>query len=335
VVSVSSIPINQVILLLEGAKRSGLTTELLLQECGIDVGLLNDAEGRVDKKSFIHLMLAVMRHTEDEFMGLGFGRVSKPGTFSMMAHAVINCATLEKAIRRGIKFYELFDFAVYSRLIPSDDEAIIRFESRGELLFRAHILEAVVFLTLRFLSWLVGQQIVPKRINLDFECLDDGEFSSQFPCQVHYQQARSEIVLDSRFMTMPLVQNQLSLSKFLRASLEELMDGDIENASLNAQIRGIISKEFGNNFPDFLVVCDKLAMTPQTLRRRLKDENTSYQEIKDSIRKDASIYYLSKPELTIDEIALLMGFSEASSFHRAFKKWTGKTPSAYRQELLS
>ena len=58
-VSVSSIPINQVILLLEGAKRSGLTTELLLQECGIDVGLLNDAEGRVDKKSFIHLMLAV------------------------------------------------------------------------------------------------------------------------------------------------------------------------------------------------------------------------------------------------------------------------------------
>ena len=75
-------------------------------------------------------------------------------------------------------------------------------------------------------------------------------------------------------------------------------------------------------------------MTPQTLRRRLKEGNTSYQEIKDTIRKDASIYYLSKPELSIDEIALLMGFSEASSFHRAFKKWTGKTPSVYRREYF-
>ena len=329
-----SIPIKQVLILLEAAKRSGFSTELLLQECGIEPADVANPEARIDKKTFIHLMLTVMRHTEDEFMGFGSGRVSKPGTYSMMAHAVINCATLEKAIRRGAKFYELFDYAITSRLIPSDDEALIQFVSRGDVLFRPHIMEAVVFLTLRFLSWLIGQQIVPKRINLDFDSIDDGEFANQFPCQVHYSQPRCEIVLDSRYMAMPLVQNQLSLSKFLKASLEELMDGDIENASLNAQIRSIISKEFGNNFPDFSVVCDKLAMTPQTLRRRLKDENTSYQEIKDTIRKDASIYYLSKPELTIDEIALLMGFSEASSFHRAFKKWTGKTPSAYRQELL-
>lgn len=333
--TVSSIPIQQVLVLLEGAKRSGLSTELLLQECDIDVSLLKQHEARVDKKSFIHLMLAVMRHTEDEFMGFGSGRVSKPGTFSMMAHAVINCASLEKAIRRGVKFYELFDYAIRSRLFVSDDEACITFVASDEVLFRPHILEAIVFLTVRFSSWLVGQQIVPKRINLDFESLDEGEYASQFPCQVHYSQERCEIILDSRYMSMPLVQNQLSLSKFLKSSLAELMDGDIENASLNAQIRSIISKEFGNNFPDFSVVCEKLAMTPQTLRRRLKDENTSYQEIKDTIRKDASIYYLSKPELTIDEIALLMGFSEASSFHRAFKKWTGKTPSAYRQELLS
>ncbi len=101
---------------------------------------------------------------------------------------------------------------------------------------------------------------------------------------------------------------------------------------LPAQIRAIISKEYGNTFPDFSEICEKLNMTPQTLRRRLKEGNTRYQEIKDAIRKDASVYYLSKPDLSIDEIALLMGFSEASSFHRAFKKWTGKTPSAFRRD---
>jgi len=118
----------------------------------------------------------------------------------------------------------------------------------------------------------------------------------------------------------------------LSSLLAQLLDGNIHNVGLPAQIRAIISKEYGNNFPDFSEICEKLNMTPQTLRRRLKEANTSYQEIKDNIRKDASIYYLSKPELSIDEIALLMGFSEASSFHRAFKKWTSKTPSVYRRE---
>lgn len=334
VTSAGTISVSHVLILLDRAKRAGVSSLDLLDECGIAPDIVNDPDARIDKQKFIQLMLAVMRQTQDEFMGFGEGRISKPGTFSMMAHAVINCATLEKAIRRGIKFYELFNLGVFGQLVRRDGEARLQFPTRTEVAFRANILEAVVFLSVRFLSWLIGQQIVPNKICFDFESLDQGEYASQFSCPVFYKQERTEIVLDERYLTMPLIQNALSLSKFLRSSLQELMDGDIENASLNAQIRSIISKEYGNNFPDFSVVCDKLNMTPQTLRRRLKEENTSYQEIKDNIRKDASVFYLSKPELTIDEIAMLMGFSEASSFHRAFKKWTGKTPSVFRQELL-
>ncbi len=333
-VSEKTISIAQVLLLLESAKRAGVSTEALLEECGISTSVLDQEDGRISRQSFIQLMLAVMRQTEDEFMGFGQGRVSRPGTFSMMAHALINCATLEKAILRGIAFYELFNLAIYGELVKKPGEASLRYHARHEIDYQNHIMEALVFLALRFLSWLIGQQIVPIKICFDFESNDEGDYAAQFPCPVFYNQQVTEIVMDERYMNMPLIQNSLSLSKFLKSSLKELMDGDIENASLNARIRSIISKEFGNNFPDFSVICEKLNMTPQTLRRRLKEENTSYQEIKDNIRKDASVFYLSKPELTIDEIAMLMGFSEASSFHRAFKKWTGKTPSVFRQELL-
>jgi AraC-like DNA-binding protein len=75
-------------------------------------------------------------------------------------------------------------------------------------------------------------------------------------------------------------------------------------------------------------------MTPQTLRRRLREEGHGYQELKDDLRRDAAIDYLGRPDLTLIDIANLVGFSEASTFHRAFRKWTGVAPGEYRQTHL-
>lgn len=328
-----TIAVSHVIRVLQGAARSGADIPALLESCGIPRHLLDQPEARIERDTFIQLMLGVMRQTEDEFLGFGQGRKSRPGTFSMMAHAVINCSNLERAIRRGLKFYELFDLEVVSYLERADGEAAIRVEASEWLDFREVIVESLIFLALRFMGWLVGKEIQPERIELDFPSGDDDhEYAALFTCPVEFDCKNNRVVFSEDYLDLPLVQNQLSLSRFLQDSLAQLIDGNIHNVGLPAQIRAIISREYGNNFPDFSEICEQLNMTPQTLRRRLKEANTSYQEIKDSIRKDASVYYLSRPDLSIDEIALLMGFSEASSFHRAFKKWTGKTPSAYRRE---
>lgn len=334
-VSGGTLPVAVALKVLQGAARGGFDLQRLFADIGMDPAILADPSARIDRRVFIDLMLAVMQQTEDEFMGFGQGYRTRPGTFSMMAHAVINCATLEKAIRRAAHFYQLFGVEAVARLDKRESEAVILFNV-GPVEFHEFITETLVFLSIRFFGWLIGKPIVPMRITLDFPPPPEAEqYKELFPCPVLYGQSRSQIVLDNSYMDMPLVQNALSLSRFLKDSLAQLIDGNFHSVGLPAQIRAIISKEYGNNFPDFQVICEKLNMTPQTLRRRLKEGNTSYQEIKDSIRKDASIYYLSKPDLSIDEIAMLMGFSEASSFHRAFKKWTNKTPSAFRKEMFN
>jgi AraC-like DNA-binding protein len=330
----NSISLSYVTKILASLARSGVSLEELFQDAGLDLTLLAVPEARLDTTEFTRLLQIVMRRTEDEFIGLWRGAKSKPGTFSMMAHAVINCRNLEKAIQRSNDFYRLLDLPVSLQLDREGENAAFTL-TVGEGEARDIILESMVFISVRFWSWLTGQNIRPVRIELDFpEPAEAREYRYAFACPVEFGGGANRIILRQAQLELPLVQNPLSLSRFLKDSLALIIVGNMQPIGLAEQIRAIISKEYGNNFPDFSLVCEKLNMTPQTLRRRLKEGNTSYQEIKDSIRHDAAVYYLGKAELSIDEIALMMGFSEASSFHRAFKKWTGKTPAGYRRDLL-
>ncbi|MGB1221147.1 MAG: AraC family transcriptional regulator, partial [Alcanivoracaceae bacterium] len=264
--------------MLQGAARSGADIPSLLASTGIPRSLLDDPDARIERETFIRLMLSVMQQTEDEFLGFGQGRKSKPGTFSMMAHAVINCSNLEKAVLRGLKFYQLFDLEVRCDLVRDDEFAELRIIANPRLDFREVIVESLIFLSLRFMSWLVGKAIEPELIELDFSrAQQDDEYRSLFNCPVEYERDISRVLFKRDYLELPLVQNELSLSKFLKDSLAQLLDGNIHNVGLPAQIRAIISKEYGNNFPDFSEICEKLNMTPQTLRRRLKEANTSYQ----------------------------------------------------------
>jgi AraC-like DNA-binding protein len=332
-VSQGVITIAYVSRLLQDAAREGVDLASLFREAGLDAALLDKPDARIRTGEFIRLMQIVMRRTEDEFIGLGRGTKSKPGTFSMMAHAVINTPNLGKAMERSAAFYRIVDLPIELKVEEGSTESRLILTTAAPE--RDNILEAMIFISIRFWSWLTGRTLEPAAIQLDFpEPPQADEFRRIWKGPVTYNNARNAIVFPTAWLSLPLVQNPLSLSKFLKDSLALIIVGNQQPIGLTEQIKAIISKGYGNAFPDFAQVCESLNMTPQTLRRRLKEENTSYQAIKDNIRQDAARFYLAKEELSIDEIALMMGFSEASSFHRAFKKWTGQTPAGYRRELL-
>jgi AraC-like DNA-binding protein len=108
-----------------------------------------------------------------------------------------------------------------------------------------------------------------------------------------------------------------------------------DQTSLTERIRRLLRRSLAQELPSLEAVGQALSMTPQTLRRRLRDEGQGYQAIKDDLRRDVAIEYLNQPELTLLDIANRLGFSEASTFHRAFKGWTGVSPGAYRQTHLA
>lgn len=85
------------------------------------------------------------------------------------------------------------------------------------------------------------------------------------------------------------------------------------------------------SWPDFDTLAEELHLSISTLHRRLDEEGQSYQSIKDELRRDFAIDYLCHSSKSVAEIAEILGFAEPSSFHRAFKKWTGARPAEYRR----
>lgn len=315
------------------ARYHKVDAEALLEEVGIPVSLLSEPLARVPHEQYTMLMIRIMKIIDDEFLLMSDERQSKPGTFALLCFSIIHCNNLLNALKRVITFYRIFTHDIHFKLHKSEEDAALSMRLAHMEQDPYHIVtESTLAIMHRLSSWLIGQRIELTKVEFAFPKPSHvGEYELLFRCPIFYDCADNSIHFSPRYLNYAVIQTEKDLRRFLRNAPAKLLVIPHNDNSLTAKIRAIIGKDFSKEFPDFETVARELHTTAQTLRRHLKAENTSYQEIKDVMRRDAAIYYLSKPNLSINEIAELMGFSEPSTFHRAFKKWTGLTPGAYRQ----
>ncbi|WP_207886993.1 AraC family transcriptional regulator [Pseudomonas sp. 30_B] len=315
----------------QGAHRQGLDVAALLRDAGIAPAVLEEPRARIDPGQFTHLMQRLWEALDDEYMGFG-SSPSKRGTFAMMCNAIIHCRTLEKALSRGSLFYGLFPEAPAIRLVREGDWARLTLDE-SHLRDPDHFLtESLLLIWHRLASWLIGQRIRLEEATFSYPTPEhQAEYDLLFPCPRRFAAGSTSLLLPARYLDMPLLQDERTLKHFLKDSPADLLARPDGGDSLTSQIRRLLGRDC-RNWPDLEQVAAQLHMSPQTLRRHLREEGPNFQELKDQLRRDLAIYYLGRDELSIQDIADQLGFSEPSAFHRAFKKWTGLTPGAYRAQ---
>ncbi|WP_371226243.1 AraC family transcriptional regulator [Pseudomonas sp. QE6] len=315
----------------QGAQRQGLDTAALLRDAGIAPAVLDEPRARVDPDQFTRLLQRLWEALDDEYMGFG-SSPSKRGTFAMMCNAIIHCRTLEKALSRGSLFYGLFPEAPAIRLVREGDRARLTLDE-SHLRDPDHFLaESLLLIWHRLASWLIGQRIRLEEATFSYPAPEhQAEYDLLFPCPRRFAADSTSLLLPARYLDMPLLQDERTLKHFLKDSPADLLARPDGGDSLTSQIRRLLGRDC-RNWPDLEQVAAQLHMSPQTLRRHLREEGPNFQELKDQLRRDLAIYYLGRDELSIQDIADQLGFSEPSAFHRAFKKWTGLTPGAYRAQ---
>ena len=305
----------------------------------------SDPEAMIEAQYYTMIYNRVMWLLQDESFGMHLRQQTAAGTFRMMCMSIIHCSTLEHALTRAAEFNAFCRTLTGQRpisrrpILREEGEPSARYvfpaiedlirEEEDSVLYSTHFMA----IWRRFCGWLIGKNLEITEVWLqEKEDDNNSEFIAElFNCPIKYEQDFNAFILPDHYMDCPLVHTEETLKEFLRnAPYHLLVSSDEEDTSLIAQMKRIVGNDLSRDFPSVVDMASYLHMSVRTLRRRLKEQDTTYQQFKDNLRKEHAIRWLNQPELKINAVSALLGFDEPSAFHRSFKKWTGMTPGEYR-----
>jgi AraC-like DNA-binding protein len=328
-----SIHISTIDAFLEGCRRRGVAPARIMARIGESNAALADPAGRFPIAKVGDFLAAIALELRDETLGF-LERPTSPGGMEMWIHACITCHTLGAAIERWIRFWRLVHRDQITRLTVDGEEARLSTVFIGDAeLDRSSFVTWEMFLMLRLASWLIDKPLLLDRLHFEFPPPQDPQdYNDMFPARHYFGSNENCIVFNRRFLGMPLVRSGDHVQDFI-AKLPHLMSVQRVDLSLTAQIRRMLQEAERVDELTLSLVAQQLSRSEDTVRRHLKVEGSHFSEIKESVRRDRAVYHLQCLDTPINRIAYMLGFSEPSSFNRAFKRWTGQTPGDYRRQV--
>lgn len=330
-----TIAIQHVEQILLGARARGLDVAPLLARADIPASLLESPLARVTQQQYAALIFALRRRLRDELWGL-CGKPLPIGSFAHACRMLMGCRTLGDALQSGLRYYRLLLADFTPRLdVRADLASLCLVPRRPVSAPLSYALRTFSFFAYGLACWLVARRVPLTSVQYPSDWrVSQGDAVSLFQAPIREGAQRVGWACERRWLDLPVVQNGQSLAEFLRQAPASLLVRYRDQTSITERIRRVLRRHLAEEPPSLNEIGRQFAMTPQTLRRRLREEGQGFRTIKDDLRRDAAIEYLTRPDLTLHEVAAMLGFSEASTFHRAFKGWTGVAPGEYRRARL-
>jgi AraC-like DNA-binding protein len=307
----------------EALRGSGLTaSELLLPST------------RISYRQLVTVYENALRLSKDPAIALRSVHRIHITNFGLYGYALLSSPTIRDAYAFAVRYHKLATPTTRMGLREENGVLVWTFESLFEFdpasdIYR-FILELQFAAALSLVRDVVGVRIKPLGAYARYPA---PHYANVYPiyleCPAHFGQPTNALRFDARLLDVrPGFANSLTA-----ALLQELCDqmlGELQSPSgVATKVQRLLLQNPGE-FPDIDQVAEKLHMVSRTLRRKLSAEGTSYTQILSDVRKHLAIGYLRETRRSVDDIAESLGFSEASSFRQAFRRWTGKNPSDFR-----
>lgn len=321
--------------MLQGAQSRGLDVNRILRDSGMSPDVLRQGRSQVTFGQLARLELSLIELLDDETIGL-LSTPQRRNTFKLCCYSIGNADTVGEALSLFAEFANLQDGSLIHDLSHEADFSTYRLRRRpGAWVKNNYIIELTLLTIHRVHCWMANKRIPLARVDFDF---GRPEYWSEYRylfygAPIDFDHSSSSLVFRASDLSLPNVRNTADLKRFTRRAPLTLLTQTIDADELSTQVQQWVQHQLANHqqMPDIKSAAIRFELHPQSLRRRLGREGTSYRAIKLETRRDLAINLIDGREHSVETIAARLGYSEPAAFIRAFKHWTGLTPLAYRK----
>jgi len=321
-------------LVLEMARRNGVDPTPLLQAAAVDPDRLEDPDYRLRLERVLGLLVALEAKLPGPDAVLDVHTVWNPNAMGVLGHGWLTSPTLRAAFERLARFSRIVSEGVQVKIGEErvlDQEALtLDFHFREPEKAPVLRMSGAMAMVLAMCQALAGRDFHPLQVTLAHPApRDTGPWFTLFQCPVVFGAPGCGFTItreaaDTQLAPVPAQLEQLHD----RLMLEYL--ADMEHGDLAEKVKAVIVELLPSGQVTDTRVARQLYMTPRTLQRRLQENGTTFKSLLTEVRNELAEHYLREGRYSLSEISYLLGFSELSAFSRAFKRWKGVSPSAYR-----
>jgi AraC-like DNA-binding protein len=312
---------------------SGCDSAPLLTAAGLSPAMLDDPNGRCPAQAMARLWRLSAQATGDDAFGLKVARHVMPTSFHALWQAQSASQTLKDAFERVARHFHVVTDAWSLEFTQQGDEHVVCLLAPASgIPPEPEAIDAAAALVVYTARSLLGNRgVAPLRVELQRPAPAAVDaFERTFRCPVNFGANGNRIVWPQALIEARLEGANPELARHSEALLTTYLAG-IHKDNMVAQVRACLADLLPRGEPSQAQVAQQLHCSVRTLQRRLSSQDTSFTDLLDDTRRELALAHLADPACSISEVAYLLGFADTSNFTRAFRRWTGQSPTEHRR----
>jgi AraC-like DNA-binding protein len=319
-------PASDLRVMMDALARLGYDADALATTAGFRAVAFDDPDARVPCDAYGALVAGAQRVRFTPNLALALARVTPLGAYPLLDYLVITSDTAGAGLQQLARYFDLVGSPVGVEV--RDERDPVRVELTRGAPFGVEYLASLMVL---HLGAETGGRFAAAEISFQHAPDDVMQLEQSLGCPVRAGATWNGLTVTRESWCLPMRRRDPILRRLLESQADEILARLPARAGFAVDVQRALSSRVAGGDTRIGTVARQLAMSGRTLQRRLAEVGTSYQELLDEVRKEAAGRYLTGSTLAIGEVAYLVGYSEPATFHRAFKRWYGTTPEAFRR----
>lgn len=319
------------------AKGGNLTR--LCAMLGITQADLNDADRRIEGlKPVVDLWNEVVSGTGDRAFGLHMGQGNNPSILGVLGYLMQSCRTMKETYAEIVRYQQTVSgWISYDYLSGKHFELVFRVNPLWEHASPETARQAIEMAASgapNYIYIFTGRRIYPERVEFAHKSpVPAGEYEQIFKCPVAFGREQNRLIFGPGLGDMPLISADESLHASFAQILRDKCAASGRSSRFSEQVRTVVTRDFAGKTPSLEVIAAHMNVSERSFQRYLRQDGESYRSLGAKIKKELAFNLLKNTDATVLAISEVLGYTEPSAFHRAFRNWTQTSPVRKKQTL--